>query len=154
MRVVNFLVEKAVREGEFPKISTKDVKETLPSAAANTAFYDAYKIFSDYTNTGVKTIIKSPYYALRQGFKVYEKRITYALKILGEFHKGVCAVEIDSEFYSNLKRTKLKRLDITEEKGEWYANITYDLLSEPLQKPTKKKASWINIPRESEHIIF
>ncbi|MEJ8548849.1 hypothetical protein [Brevibacillus borstelensis] len=88
IRVVNHLTENAEQLGMFPKVTTKDVETTLPSAVCNQAIRDAKSVFRKIKKLGARPILKKPVYLVNnQNYTVSENTVAFPIVVDGKTKK-------------------------------------------------------------------
>jgi putative transposase len=89
IQVVNQLTEQAEQKGFFPKVTTKQVESSLPSAVLNQAIRDARSVYRKAKQQGKRPILKQPVYFLNnQNYSIGEDMISFPIRVNGRWEMG------------------------------------------------------------------
>jgi putative transposase len=117
----NVLVQQAISEERFPKVTSKDIEADIPSVLKNELIRYAkckHKQFG-------KCVFKKPMLSYNnQNFSVDEKAIRFPLMMDGKTKKTAIKAVIPEELFRVLSRSKLGALRITKKGFHWMAQIS------------------------------
>ncbi|GIO38176.1 transposase [Paenibacillus antibioticophila] len=127
IRVVNQLTEHAQQIGKFPKVTTKDIVCSLPSAVCNQAIRDARSVFSRSKKLGVRPILKKPvYFVNNQNYTVTDNTVSFPIIVDGKTKKTTFLATPTNRDMKLLAKAKHGLMRIVEKSGKWYAQISLE----------------------------
>jgi len=117
----NLLVQQAVKEDSFPKVSSKDIDASLPSSIKNELIRYAKTKYKQYGNCIFKKRTAS---WNNQNFSVNEDSISFPVIVNKKTKKTAFQAIIPKETYETLSTNKLGSLKIKKKGFHWMAYIS------------------------------
>ncbi|CZR02223.1 transposase probable is891/is1136/is1341 [Trichococcus palustris] len=117
----NVLVQQAISEEGFPKVTSKDIEADIPSVLKNELIRYAKSKLKQFG----KCVFKKPMLSYNnQNFSVDEKAIRFPLMVEGKAKKTAIKAIIPEEVFALLSGSKLGALRITKKGFHWMAQIS------------------------------
>lgn len=143
IQVINILVEKAEKEGSFPKTTSKNVEIALPSAVLNQAIRDAKSVYRKSRKDKNRPILKKPaYYVNNQNYSIGEASIAFPIMVNNKVKKTIFQAIITERDKQFLQHAKLGLLRIVEKSGKWFGQISLEI---PIETTTNDKIMGIDL---------
>jgi len=128
IKIVNQLTKQAVDNDSFPKITTKNIQTSLPSAICNQAIRDAKSVFNKYRKTKKLSVLKKPvYYINNQNYTILDNAIAFPISINGKTKKTYFKAIPTEKDMKLIKKSKLGLMRIVEKSGKWYAQVSIQI---------------------------
>lgn len=123
IKTVNFIVTLMVAENKTLKLTSKDIKENLPSAVKNQAIQDSKSVYKKYKKTKIQSVVKKPMCIWNnQNYTIKENCITFPVMINRKSTRISVRAIID-ERQKELLANKLGTLRITKKSNKWIAQV-------------------------------
>ena len=123
IRQANLLVERAVTEGSFPKVSSKDIDANLPSVVKSELIRYAK---AKHKQFGKCVFKKRTVSWNNQNFNISAHTISFPMIVDGKAKKTPVRALIPPELFAKLSGAKLGALRIAKKGHHWIASIAVD----------------------------
>lgn len=127
IKMVNSIVTLMVAENKMLKLTSKDIKENLPSAVKNQAIQDGKSVYKKYKKTKIQSVLKKPMCIWNnQNYTIKENYISFPIMINGKSNR-INVKAIISERQRELLANKLGTLRITKKSNKWIAQVAVQI---------------------------
>lgn len=125
--LVNDIVNYALGQGETPKLTSKEVNATLPSAVKNQCIRDAKSVYSKCRKTHIHHVLNKPVIIWNnQNYVVGENALYVPLLVNGKYCRVAISAVMTQNALDTLRSCKLGSLRVTKKNGKYIAQIAYE----------------------------
>lgn len=119
----NLLVQSAVAEGKFPKVTSKHIDSNIPSVIKNELIRYSKTKFKQFGNC----VFKKPTVSWNnQNYTVEEKSIAFPMIVDGKVKKTKVKAIIPNQLFEKLSNSKLGALRVSKKGFHWIAQIAIE----------------------------
>jgi putative transposase len=131
METVNQLTEQAEQLGAFPKLTSKDIQASLPSAVKNQVIRDALSIYNKSKKKEKHPILKRRvYYVNNQNFSIGDNTVAFPVMMDGKTQRLSISAHLTEREKNRLSSVKRGLLKLVEKSGKWYVQISIEVPTE------------------------
>ena len=125
--LVNDIVEYAIGQGKTPKLTSKEVNASLPSAVKNQCIRDAKSVYSKCRKTHIHHVLNKPVIIWNnQNYVVGDNALYVPLLVDGKCCRVVIPAVLTQDMLDTLHNCKLGSLRVTRKNGKYIAQIAYE----------------------------
>ncbi len=131
VETVNQLTEQAKLLGAFPKLTSKDIQASLPSAVKNQVIRDARSIHNKSKTKEKHPILKRRvYYVNNQNYSIGDNTVAFPVMMDGKTKRLSISSRITEREKNRLSSGKRGLLKLVEKSGRWYVQIAIEVPTE------------------------
>ena len=125
--LVNDVVDYALGQNCFPKLTTGNTNALLPSAIKNQCIRDAKSVYSKCRKTHIHHVLNKPVIIWNnQNYSVDERSVSMPLLVDGKCCRVAIPAALTRDVLDTLQNCKLGSLRVTKKSGKYIAQIVYE----------------------------